>query len=342
MSAESRPLRPSRSAYHPVTGPTTRWRDDNVHAAQAPVAQLAEATVSNTVQCRFESDPGHAACKSVSMDATTGRRTWRTVEPCHAAIYFAAEAQEEYARAGLDDPMSGYFASRSAAMGAVGAGVVGATFFNFDPDLVRRSMDDVWEKVTPARIGAARLTAADRMLRQHVLDDADPAEMRRAVELVRIAADTAGERPEGRPLFAGHLGLDWPDEDHLALFHAQTLLREFRGDGHVAALVEAGLDGCEALVTHGAAGDVPARVLKTTRQRSDADWDAAVERLRHRGWLDDTGALTDVGRQRRSDIEDATDRLALAPYAALGDERCAELRRLVRPWSAALATVFPH
>jgi hypothetical protein len=263
------------------------------------------------------------------------------MEAYHGAIYFAPEAGEEYAEIGLDDWMSGYFASRSAAMGPVGAEVVIATFFNFDHDLVRRSMDGVWSTTTPAAVLRARLAAVDRILTANVLPIADPRELARAVELVRTAAEVAGSRPEGRPLFAGHASLEWPDEDHLALWHGQTLLREFRGDGHIAALVHADLNGCEALVTHGAAGEVPAAVLKATRRRSDEDWSAAIESLRSRGWLDDRGAFTDRGRTARQAIEDATDRLAIEPYSAIGEDGCAELRRLVRPWSAALAAVFP-
>ncbi|MGA9276361.1 SCO6745 family protein [Ilumatobacter sp.] len=275
------------------------------------------------------------------MEPMIGRRTWKTMEAYHGAIYFVAEAGEEYSRVGVGDWMAGYFGSRSAAMGAVGADVVIATFFNFDHDLVRRSMDGLWDAVTPERLIEARMAAVDRMLTTHVLPIVDPSDLARAVELARAAADVASARPEGRPLFAGHAAQPWPDDDHLALWHAQTLLREYRGDGHIAALVGAGLDGCEALVTHGASGDVPAAVLQATRRRSDEDWAAAVESLRSRGWLDADGALTETGREERRSIEETTDRLAHDPYAAIGEEACAELRGLVRPWSAALAGTFP-
>ncbi len=241
------------------------------------------------------------------------------MEPYHGAIYFVPEAGEEYAEVGLDDWMSGYFASRSAAMGAVGAEVVIATFFNFDHDLVRRSMDGVWEQASPASVLDARLTAVDRMLATNVLPVADPGDMARAVELVRAAADVACARPEGRPLFAGHASLDWPDDDHLALWHGQTLLREFRGDGHIAALVDAGLNGCEALVTHGAAGEVPAAVLQATRRRSDEDWNAAIESLRSRGWLDAAGCVHRRGT-RRSTVDRGLDRPSCG-RAVRGDRR---------------------
>ena len=101
------------------------------------------------------------------MDAVTARKTWRTLEPIHGAIYFAAEARDEYAALGIDDRMTGYFASRSAPMGAVSAEVVIATFFNFDRDLVRRSMAGVWERVTPPEMTDARLRGADRTIRAH-------------------------------------------------------------------------------------------------------------------------------------------------------------------------------
>jgi hypothetical protein len=274
------------------------------------------------------------------MDALTARKTWRTLEPIHGAIYFAAEARAEYALLGIDDRMTGYFASRSAPMGAVSAEVVIAAFFNFDPDLVRRSMDGVWDRVTPPEVVDARLRGADRMIRAHAGAFVTTPEIAEAADLARAAAMTACERPEGRPLFAGHVSLPWPDEPHLVLWHAQSLLREFRGDGHIMALAVEGLDGCEALVTHAAAGDVSADILRATRQRTGDDWLEAEERLRERGWLDPDLALTELGRERRNWIETRTDELAAAPYDAIGADGCARLRELCRPVSQAMMGAF--
>ncbi len=274
------------------------------------------------------------------MDAVIARKTWRTLEPIHGAIYFATQAGEEYRSIGLDDRMTGYFASRSAAMGAVSAEVVIATFFNFDPDLVRRSMSGVWESVTPGAVLAARSRGADRMIRAHAGAFVDTPEIAEAAELARAAALAACSRPEGRPLFAGHVSLPWPDEPHLVLWHAQSLLREFRGDGHIAALTVEGLDGCEALVTHAAAGDVSAEILRATRQRTGDDWLAAEERLRERGWLDSDLAFTARGRDRRDSIEARTDELAAAPYDAIGVDGCVRLRELCRPISQAMMGAF--
>jgi hypothetical protein len=225
-------------------------------------------------------------------------------------------------------------------MGSVTAEVVIATFFNFDHDLVRRSMDGVWDRVTPAEVLAARLRGADRMIRAHAGAAVGTPELAEAAELARRAAVAACEHPEGRPLFAGHVSLPWPDEPHLVLWHAQSLLREFRGDGHIIALAVEGLDGCEALVTHAAAGDVSADILRATRQRTGDDWMAAEERLRERGWLDPDLGFTDLGRERRQWIEERTDELAAAPYDAIGVDGCSRLRELSRPISQAMMGAF--
>ena len=274
------------------------------------------------------------------MDPTIARKTWRTLEPIHAAIYFAGEPRAHYAAIGLGEQMTGYFASRAAPMGAVPADVVIATFFNFDADLVRRSMAGVWERVSPEEVVAARLRGADQMIRAHAGAFVGSPEIAEAAEIARAAALAACQRVEGRPLFAGHAALEWPESPHLVLWHAQSLLREFRGDGHIVALVVEGLDGCEALVTHAAAGDVSAEILRATRQRTGDDWLAAEERLRERGWLDAELALTEVGRQRRDWIERRTDELAAAPYDAIGEDGCARLRELCRPISKAMMSAF--
>ena len=274
------------------------------------------------------------------MDPVIARKTWRTLEPIHGAIYFAAEARDEYKALGLADRMTGYFASRAAPMGPVPAAVVIATFYNFDPDLVRRSMDGVWDLVTPADVVAARLRGADRMIRRHAGALVEGPEVAAAAELARTAALAACEHPEGRPLFAGHSSLPWPDEPHLVLWHAQSLLREYRGDGHIAALTVEGLDGCEALVTHAAAGDVSSDILRATRQRTGDDWLAAEERLRERGWLDPDLAFTELGRERRNWIEARSDELAAAPYDAIGVDGCKRLRELSRPVSTAMMAAF--
>ena len=268
------------------------------------------------------------------MDATLARKMWRTLEPYHGMIYFSPHAAEAYKSLGAGG-QRGYFASRSAPMGAVSGEVVVATFFNFNPALVHEAVPAAWEAAPPPAWVAARLAATDASLRE-VLGDATVGapEIVEAAAIARRATEACSS--PGRPLYAGHASLDWPDEPHLALWHAITLLREFRGDGHIAALVGEGLDGCEALVTHGSDGTVPAAILQSTRGWSDEQWEAARSRLEDRGWMKGDEA-TSAGVDARRRIEDRTDALAMAPWDAIGEDDADLLRRLVRPYSKAIS-----
>ncbi len=177
-------------------------------------------------------------------------------------IYFVPEAAEEYGRLGIHG-RHGYFASRSAPMGAVSAAVVVATFFNFNPAIVHAAIPAAWDAAEPAAILSARLQAADRALRRVLGDAVESDDLAEAAALVREAASAAS--CGGRPLAAAHAALPWPDEPHLALWHGVTVLREHRGDGHIAALTLAGVSGIEALVMHAASGEVPSTILQSTR-----------------------------------------------------------------------------
>lgn len=268
------------------------------------------------------------------MDPIVARKMWRTLEVYHGAIYFVPEAHEAYAALGVTDNRMGYFGSRAAAMGPVPAEVVIATFFNFHPKLVSDRVPKVWTIASPEQLLRARVGAADAMLRRILGDSIASSEMAEAAGLARTAAEAC--RPEGRPLYAGHASLPWPSDPHLVLWHAITRLREYRGDGHIAALTSEGLDGCEALITHAAAGDISAEALRSSRQWPQEEWDAAVGRLRSRGLVDGDGSFTEEGRTLRRRIEDRTDELALRAWEALGEDECSKLRALVRPFSRAI------
>ncbi len=251
---------------------------------------------------------------------TDARRMHQALEPYHGMIYFAPEGMEEYAALGLDDRMMGYFASRSAAMGAVTAETVIATFFNFNPALVRSAIPEAWKRTTPAEVLAARLRAADRALTRMLGDRLHAPDIAEAAQLARRATEAC--RAEGHPLYAAHAALAWPEPPHLALWHALTLLREYRGDGHIAMLVEQDVSAPESLVLHGAMGVVPGKVLKSSRQWSDEDWQSTVDGLVARGWLEPDGTFTAEGKAHRDLVERRTDELAEPCWALLsGDER---------------------
>lgn len=265
------------------------------------------------------------------VDTRVARRAWRRLEPVHGMIYFVPEARELYAALGLHG-RSGYFASRGAAFGAASAELVIATFYNFNPDLVRRALPTAWEVTSPAEVLAARLEAAGTALRRGGVDKAG--ELTETLTLARRAAEAAAEHLHGRPLFAAHAALPWPGEPLLDLFHAQTLLREFRGDGHVASLVSEGLSPVEALVLHAASGEVPEVFLKASRGWPEEAWAEASDSLRARGLL--TDGLTEEGARLRGHIESRTDESAMPAYAALGEEGCSRLAELARPFGRAV------
>lgn len=260
------------------------------------------------------------------------RQAWRRLEPVHGMIYFVPEAGRSYAALGLKG-MAGYFASRSAAFGPASAELVIATFYNFYPQLVRRALPSAWAVVTPERVLAARYEAAGQALRRGGIHELPG--LPEVLALARKAAEAAVEHPQGRPLFAAHATLPWPDDPLLQLWHAQTLLREFRGDGHVACLVAEGVGGLEALVLHAAGGEIPADFLKISRAWPAEEWAAAEERLRERGLLDGDG-LSVEGKALRRHIEDRTDALAMPAYGVLGEDGCARLAELARPFGRAV------
>jgi hypothetical protein len=274
------------------------------------------------------------------MDAPrTARAMWKLLEPLHAVTYFAAECLEEYGAAGLKGFWMGYFAGRAAPMGAVGPAVVDATFFSFNPDRVTRALPDAWSFATPDRVLDARLAGVDRALGRILgLDGGRRSEgdMAGAAALARQAVE--GLTTDGRPLAAANVALGWPQEPHLALWQAATVLREHRGDGHVTALVAAGLDGRQALVSMAATGAVSRAMLQAARGWDDDAWDASVGVLTERGWLHDDATLTTSGTEARREIEDLTDLLAAEPWERLGDDGTEALRAVLAPVASAIAS----
>ncbi|NIJ13894.1 hypothetical protein FHU38_004238 [Saccharomonospora amisosensis] len=268
---------------------------------------------------------------------TATRHCYRVLEPIHSIIYFAPEAEQAYLEAGLDKGgRLAYFASRAAALGPVGAGVVAATFYNFNPELVAKHIPRAWTLASPADLVSARVEAAGTALRrllgeQLVASDA----LAELAELTRQAAQAT--EPDGRPLFAAHAGLDWPTDPLLVLWHATTLLREYRGDGHIASLVSHGLAGLPALVTHTATGKgfLP-EVARKLRGWSQQEWDNAETRLREEGIIDHDGSLTDRGVAIRERIEEETDAASSAPWSRLGADKTSRVRELAKEFSRAV------
>jgi hypothetical protein len=265
------------------------------------------------------------------MDPHLSGRAARSLETLHALGYFAPEVDQEIAALGVRSGRAAYFASRAAAMGPVGPGPVTATFYNFSPGLVERCVPSCWATTTPAEVLAARLRGVDAAYRR-LFDETTLAspEIVEMAELVRTAA--GGCDPAGRTLYAAHAELAWPVEPHLALWHGLTLLREHRGDGHLAALLGAGLSGLEALVSHTATGKgFTVTAARKTRGWSEEEWSGAVASLSERGLMSADGELTEHGVGMRAAVETATDLMGAEPWDVLGEEGTLRLRTLGKP-----------
>ncbi|MFD0399680.1 hypothetical protein ACFVHI_16575 [Kitasatospora sp. NPDC127121] len=265
------------------------------------------------------------------------RALWWLFEPVHAVTYFLPESREAYEAAGLHGGWRGYFASRSAPLGAVDAPPVIAAFFSFSPAMVERALPEVWTHASPEEALAARLKGSAAALAR-LLEHVDPAQ----VELVVEALERAAGRLDcvGRVLAAANAALPRPSGLYERLWQAATVMREHRGDGHVAALVAAGLDGCEALVVR-CAMDVRREMLQPMRGWTDEEWDAAAARLVDRGWLTTAGSVTELGRIRHQSLEAATD---LAAARVWEDYPRAELDLLaaaLKPISALCRSQLP-
>jgi hypothetical protein len=229
-----------------------------------------------------------------------------------------------------------YFAGRAAPMGPVGPGVVTATFYNFSPNLVARHIPRAWTLAGTEQILAARLAAA-RASFTRLLGGPEAAhapEIGELAGLLRHACTVL--TPEGRPLYAGHADLPWPDEPLLQVWHAASLLREYRGDGHLTVLVRADLSGLEAMISYVATGRtfLP-EVARVGRGWTEEEWAAGRTALAERGLLDEDG-LTDAGRELRERIEAETDVLSADPWLYLGAERTARVVELGKALSARL------
>lgn len=277
------------------------------------------------------------------VDAFAAGRLTRTLDTLHSVVYFAPEANEKFGELGLDF-RTHYFAGRSAPMGAVSANVVAATFYNFNPRLVAGAIPAAWELASPATVIRVRYEIVASALPRLLGDElAGSAELARAAELLRGVAESI-PNADGRPLYAAHAELPWPETPVVALWHAITLLREYRGDGHIAALVVNGLSGLEALITHVATGiGFTAESARRLRGWSRDEWNATVESLTSQGLLHGEGELTHAGTELRSTIEDLTDELGYPPWRALPADQADELMGFAQAARAAVqaAGAFP-
>jgi hypothetical protein len=260
---------------------------------------------------------------------SVARRVWQQLEPLHALTYFSPQVTEAGKRHGLRGFWMTYFAFRAAPMGAVEPATVTAAFFGFHRDFVARALPTAWQHLTPEQAVVAREAAVALALDEVFGPAGDESRFAEAADLAgeaALLADTAG-----RPLAAANQALPRSSNPRLRLWQASTVLREHRGDGHVAALVTGGIRPVEAHLIKIGAGESDGENLRTWRGFPDDEWTAGQAGVRSRGLTDDQGLLTKAGRTEHDAIEAATDAAAEQPWRALGDAGTARLVELLSP-----------
>lgn len=270
------------------------------------------------------------------MEAPLARTVWHHLETVNAVTYFCEECREAPENLGLKGFWMGYFAGRAAPMGAVMPGVVEATFFNFHPSRVRRALPEAWEFASPSDLVQVRAGAAARALRRLLPDGL--AEEVAAAALPPLREVVENSAAAGRPLFAANRDVELPDDPVEALWQAATTFREHRGDGHVALLTAAGLDGCEVHVLFAAEQGIEPGLYLRSRGWTEDDWAAAVERLASLGYVTADGHATPKGRALREDVERRTDELSAGALSVLGTSGVEDLLLTLRRASAPIAT----
>lgn len=258
---------------------------------------------------------------AVSDSLGVVRRLGVLVESVHAVVYFAPEPQALYAKLRLRGYWRGYFASRAAALGPVGPELVTALFGGFAPAMVARALPEVWALASPEQVGQARLAGAILALRRLLGNEHEISVSAAAALTGRCVA--ALPLP-GRPMAAAQAGLPRPEEPLAALWHDCTVLREHRGDGHLAAVAVAGLVWPEPHLLQGRAVD-PRQ--QEHRGWDDRSWQEAADRVR--------------GRDLR-EIETVTDRLAAPAYDVLDDTERRDLVELLEPLARATSAELPY
>jgi hypothetical protein len=260
------------------------------------------------------------------------RRFFDRFEPVHAVTYFAPEAQAALDGLGYRGFWMGYFAARSAPLGMMPPEMVTAIFYNFAPERVAKALPAAWQIAGPEAALQARQDSAVAALRRYGIDPDE-----NVIVAAELAGKAAREAPlEGRTLFAANRALPWPDDPLAALWHAATLLREQRGDTHVAVLAARGVSGRECNVLQVAAGKVPRDYMAVARDYDEATWRHHEEQLAERGLVGDDGTLTTAGRELMDAIESTTDALSLSALDALSDDEVETLFQALTPITRAV------
>jgi hypothetical protein len=251
------------------------------------------------------------ALPAAVAEGSPARRLRDACEPVAMHAVWSRQTNERLAQLGLDF-LTSYVGGRGASLGEPAGAVVAAAFAWFEPSLVITLWEAARSAVAHDRLVQARDESTVASLRE-ILAGEDPGEV---ASLLADAAEAADGM--GRPLFSGRRADGRPADAVHRLWWACDLVREHRGDSHVAASAAAGLNAVEMNILTELWIGMPMLSYTATRGWPPDAMQRAVARLESRGWIDDDG-LTDEGRARRLGIEQRTDDQEQPIAAALGD-----------------------
>jgi hypothetical protein len=273
----------------------------------------------------FQPRPDDAPAARTSGWQSPARALRDAIEPIATICFWSEPSYDRYAAKGLDF-LIGYVWGRGSVLGEAEGTVAAAAFGVFEPGLIASLFNTGRATCSLADIRAAKESGAVTALRE-VLGTPDG--LADAIAALRRGVGAAD--PAGRAMHAGLTALPWPDHELGRLWHACSILREHRGDGHLAACVAAGLTGLESnLLTELRVGWDPLAYTSTRGWSPDA-MQAATQALTDRGLIAD-GSLTDEGNRLRDGLEQTTDRLVQPVVDAIGDELPGLVKQL-EAWS---------
>lgn len=239
------------------------------------------------------------------------RPIWSAFTAIHAVGYFAPEAAGAYAAFGYRTYFDRYFATRALPLGSPGPEVVAATFYGFNPATIAAHIPRVWADADLDALHQTRLSIATTALTRST-GELDPTPLADALTTVVEGIDFGGA-----PLAAAHAAQPRPRDPVGRLWHAATVLREYRGDRHISALVANRISGLESIILHAATAGH--KDLQRRRGWNDSEWNRGTATLVTRGWVREDGSATAEGVEGREKVEVLTDELSDPALALLVD-----------------------
>jgi len=263
------------------------------------------------------------------------RRLARAAESLHSCSYYAPEIHQ-MKRFGYSGWWHSYFAYRSAPLGAASAREVVDLFYNFAPRMVEQAVPGCWEILDPEATRSTHLGIVEAALLRIFKDFEFEKDLEGLVALLKEGVEQL-DRTD-RPLFSAWASEPWPSTPLLALWHAATLMREFRFDGHNQCLREFDISGLGCHLLMVADGRGTPQVIQKIRGWSPEEWEIEISVLRDQGWLNTDGSYTDDGRQQRKLIEALTDQRASTLGTMLDPESARHTMELLERVSEFLIT----